>query len=189
MVTNFTALFDANVLYPFELRDLLVRMAREGLFRARWTTHIHDEWVGAVLKKNPGKEASLRSCCDAMDRSVLDCLVTDYEALIPSINLPDENDKHVLAAAIKGRCDVIVTFNQRHFPNDELKKYSIEIAHPDKFVTHNIDLSIGTVCKVLNEQRMSYTRRSLTADDLLDRLSTQGLKDSTAALREKIALI
>jgi hypothetical protein len=191
-MTTFTALYDACVLFPFELRDTLVRLGRTGLFRAKWTERIHDEWIRSLLARCREEQRdkmaiSLARCREAMNRAVPDCLVEDYEDLIPILKLPDENDRHVLAAAIRGRADVIVTANLKHFPQTALNQYGIEARDPDLFVTNCIDLDVEVVCEVLREQREDYIRHPMTADELLDRLSKQGLRESTAALRQHVA--
>lgn len=116
-----TVLFDACVLYPAPLRDLLMRLAATDLFRARWSDAIHDEWIRSVLTQRPDLEAQLARTRQLMDAHVMDCLVTGYEPLIDTLGLPDPGDRHVLAAAIIGRADLIVTKNLRDFPADRLR--------------------------------------------------------------------
>jgi len=107
-----TAVYDANILYRAPLRDLLIRVAQTGLVRARWTQAIHDEWMGNVLKSNPQLSTErLARTRTLMDEAVRDCLVTGHEDLIDSPTLPDPDDRHVLAAAIRAGAEVIVTYN------------------------------------------------------------------------------
>jgi len=116
-MSTYTALLDANVLYPAPLRDLLLQLAVTDMFRAKWTSDIHREWMEALLRNQPHRDrAKLERTRDLMDSSTRDCLVTGYEALISSLHLPDPNDCHVLAAAIVGRCDAIITQNLKDFP-------------------------------------------------------------------------
>jgi predicted nucleic acid-binding protein len=113
-VSNFTAVYDACVLYPAPLRDLLMELALTDSFRARWSEEIHQEWIRNVLKNRPDlNESQLLRTKACMDANVRDALVTDFESLIPSLNLPDKDDRHVLAAAIRCSADVIVTFNNQ----------------------------------------------------------------------------
>lgn len=145
-MTTFTALYDAWVLYPAPLRDLLLRVALTDLFRARWTDRIHDEWIEALLRSRPDlTREQLERTRRLMNESVRDCLVTDYESLIDGITLPDPNDCHVVAAAIKARADVIVTFNLKDFPGEHLTPYGIESQHPEEFLVHLIDLAPDAV--------------------------------------------
>ena len=134
-MTRKVVVYDANVLYPAPLRDTLMRLALIGLFQARWTDAIHDEWIRNLHKKRP--ELSLQKLHrvrQLMDKFVPDALVTGYEALIPSIVLPDPDDRHVVAAALHGKADAIITLNVKDFPASELGKYGIEVIRPDKFV-------------------------------------------------------
>ena len=101
-MAKFTALYDACVLYPAPLRDLLVRLGGSGLFRARWTNQIHDEWICNVLENRADlSRERLERTRDLMNEHIFDSLVTGYEDLIPSLELPDADDRHVLAAAIQ----------------------------------------------------------------------------------------
>lgn len=131
---RFTVLYDACVLYPAPLRDLLMRLATTDLFQARWTAAIHDEWTNAVLVGRPELRTQLERTRQLMDAHVLDCLVTGYEPLIEMLDLPDPNDRHVLAAAIVGRVDLVVTKNLKDFPAKRLAPFGIEAQHPDAFV-------------------------------------------------------
>ena len=119
MSSHFTVVFDANVLYPAPLRDFLMRLALTDLFRAKWTNMIHDEWIRNVLIKRPELKEQLKRTRQLMNASVRDCLVEDFEYLIPTIELPDEDDRHVVAAAIHGHADMIVTFNLKDFPESD----------------------------------------------------------------------
>ncbi|WP_239005210.1 PIN domain-containing protein [Legionella sp. MW5194] len=131
---HFTVLYDANVLYPAPLRDILIQLATTRLYRAKWSNRIHEEWIRNVLKNRSDiSREQLEKIKNLMDSSVLDCLVENYEDIEGGLQLPDSNDKHILAAAIVSSCDVIVTFNIKDFPSKELDKYAIETQHPDGF--------------------------------------------------------
>jgi predicted nucleic acid-binding protein len=120
-MSSYTAILDANVLYPAPMRDVLIEIAVTDLFKAKWSEDIHREWIDSLLRNEPRRDrAALERTRDLMNRAVRDCLVTGYEPLIQSIALPDADDRHVLAAAIVGRCDMIVTQNLKHFPEAAL---------------------------------------------------------------------
>lgn len=133
-MATFTALYDACVLYPAPLRDLLMRLALTDLFRARWTDQIHDEWIRNLLANRADLTAEqLERTRTLMNSHVRDCLVTGYEPLIEGLALPDPDDRHVLGAAIRACASVIVTFNLKDFPANVLEPLGVERQHPDAF--------------------------------------------------------
>lgn len=189
-MTIFTALYDAAVLYPASLRNLLMHLACTGLFRARWTAAIHEEWIESLLKNRPDLTRTKleRTRCE-MNNAVLDCLVEDYEDLISGLTLPDPADRHVLAAAIRARADVIVTSNLKDFPIDTLMAYGIEPQHPDEFVRNLIDLAPASVCEAVKTHRSSLKKPPKTIDEYLETLTRQSLPQTVSALREFAELL
>ena len=116
-MATFTVVHDASVLYPAPLRDLLIRLGRTGLFRARWTNAILDEVFRSILKDRPDLEPeNLARTRQLMCDAVRDCLVTGFEPLIQALALPDADDRHVLAAAVRCGAQVIVTRNVKDCP-------------------------------------------------------------------------
>jgi predicted nucleic acid-binding protein len=183
-VSGFTALFDACVLYPVFLRDLLMHLALADLFRAKWTDDIHDEWIRNVLKNRSDLTLErLQRTRDLMNRNVRDCLVFDYQDLIPSLTLPDANDRHVLAAAICAGADVIVTYNLSDFSATTLEQYGIEAQHPDEFIIHLIDLAPSTVCQAIKQVRANLRNPPYTVEELLAVYEKRELARTVAALR------
>jgi len=127
MSSNYTVVFDACVLYPAPLRSLLMYLALSGQFRARWSADIQDEWIRNLLVTRADlTRTQLEKVRDLMDLHVPGSLVTNYQPLIPSITLPDENDRHVVAAAIQTRAEAIVTFNLKDFPDRSLRQYGLK---------------------------------------------------------------
>jgi PIN domain len=164
-VAGFTAFYDANVLYPAELRNLLMHLALISLFRAKWPADVHEEWISNLLKRRPDlTRDKLERTRMLMDKHAVDALVTGYEDLIPGLHLPDPDDRHVLAAAIRGHADVIVTVNQRDFPADTLAPFGIEVQHPDEFILHLLDLAPGTVVAAAQNHRQSLKNPPKTVD-------------------------
>ncbi len=138
----FTVLYDACVLYPAPLRDLLLRVAITGLVRAKWTDAILDECFEAISKQRPDANPdALARTRVLMVQAVPDCLVTGFEPLVEGLSLPDEDDRHVLAAAIRSGAQAIVTFNLKDFPKDTLQPLGIEAIDPDDYVSDLIDLA------------------------------------------------
>ena len=107
-MSNYTVVFDANVLYPAPLRSILMQLATTNLFRAPWTMHIHEEWIRNVLLKRPDlKRQQLERIRDLMIATVADSVVTGYEPIITGLSLPDPDDQHVLAAAVRIQAESI----------------------------------------------------------------------------------
>jgi predicted nucleic acid-binding protein len=186
----FTAVYDANVLYPAPLRDLLMHLALTGVYRARWTAQIHDEWKrNLLINRKDLTQAQLDRTSAAMDRAIPDALVTGYEPLCAGLTLPDPDDRHILAAAIKGSASVIVTFNLKDFPSDALEPFEIEAVHPDDFIADLFDLDQAAVLEAVQAQRASLKNPPHTARELLDRLLIQGLTQSVKLLSEYERLI
>ena len=168
----FTALYDADVLHPPGLRDLLVRLGQTGLFRARWSEQILDEMVRSILERRADLDAERLArtralMCDA----VPDCLVTGYEPLIDGLQLPDPDDRHVLAAAIRCSAQVIVTSNLADFPAEALERFNIEAQGPDQFVLDVVNLAPARVAAVIQQQSAALRKPARTVDELLEDLS------------------
>jgi PIN domain len=184
-MSQFAALLDANVLYPAPMRDLLLQLAVADIFRAKWTADIHREWIEALLRNDPWRErAVLERTRDLMNQATRDCLVTGYDALIPTLNLPDKDDRHVLAAAIVGRCDVIVTQNLKHFPDEALEPFGIEAQHPDEFLCSHLNLAPGVFCGAVQKVRARLKNPPFSAKDYLGILTQQGLVATSAELEQ-----
>ena len=148
----FIAFLDANVLYPAELRSFLMFLAVPGTYRARWSAEVHEEWTSNVLLNRPDlTREKLERTRALMDMHVPDRLVTGYQNLIPGLNLPDPNDRHVLAAAIRGKASVIITNNLKNFPASELQTYDMEAQTPDEFIRHLIDLYPAEVLRAAED--------------------------------------
>lgn len=183
-MTPITALYDSCVLYPAPLRDLLMNLALTDLFRARWTSAIHEEWISNVLESRPDlTRARLERTRDQMNLYVRGCLIENYEPLIPTLTLPDPDDRHILAAAIQGEASVIVTFNLRDFPPATLQQYGIVAQHPDNFVSGLLDLNTSRTLEAIRAQRENLRNPPNTATQLLDTLERQGLTQTVARLR------
>lgn len=186
----FTVIFDACVLYPAPLRDFLLQLALTDLFAAHWTDEIHDEWIRNLLKNRPDlDESKLKRTRRLMDEAIPDCLVTNYEALIQSLELPDPDDRHVLAAAIRCGAQAIITFNVKDFPKDTLNLYDIEAIDPDDFVVQQLDLHPPIVLSATKNHRASLKKPPKSVEDYLSTLASQGLVKTEKYLRDYIEFI
>lgn len=180
----FVAVYDANVLYPSLLRDVLVRVATAGLVRAKWTERILDETFDSLVANRPDLDPErLRRTRKLMCKAVRDCMVTGDEPLIESVTLPDHDDRHVLAAAIKAHAEVIVTFNIKHFPSTELNAWGIEAKEPDEFLLDQFHLDAITVHKAVQAIADACRNPPFDVSDVLDRLEAQGAVQTAALLR------
>jgi hypothetical protein len=180
----FVAVYDACVLYPNSLRDLLIRIAVKGLLQARWTDQILDECFRNIIKQRPELDPrKLERTRTLMNEAVPDCLVRGYEALIDSLTLPDPDDRHVLAAAIVCGAQMIVTFNLKDFPASALEPFNIEAQHPDDFIVNQIYLQPGAVIGTINQQAAALRDPPYTANDVIDSLERAGLIQSATMLR------
>jgi predicted nucleic acid-binding protein len=184
------ALLDASVLYPAPLRDLLMHLAQTELFKARWSNQIHDEWTRNVLQDRPDLNASQIARTRAlMDAHVDGALVTDFEDLIPKLELPDPDDRHVLAAAIRCDANLIVTMNLKHFPSKELAAHGLEPIHPDAFVLRLLEINKALVLAAIKKQRASLTRPPLSQNEMLEVFKIQGLRQTALYLQDFIDAI
>jgi predicted nucleic acid-binding protein len=184
MQGSLCAFLDASVLYPVSLRHLLMRLTLERLYQARWSADVHTEWIRAVLRDHPHIPPSrLHDLRDAMDTRAQDAVVTGYENLIGSITLPDPDDRHVLAAAIIGRADIIVTRNLRDFPDTVLSRYNLRAQHPDEFIRHLLDLAPAAVVDAVRKQQAGLLNPPVSMADLLALLERLDLVESVAELR------
>jgi hypothetical protein len=181
--SNFTAIYDANILYPSHLRAFVMWLGLTGKFRPRWSADIHDEWQRSLLAARPDiSPEQVKRTADLMDKAIPDACVEWYRDLIPGLTLPDPDDRHVLAAAIRCGASVIVTLNQRDFPTEILAPYGIEAQHPDEFVDNLFDLDAAAVVKAAQKARAQLLNPPMSVDDFLALLRKHGLVQTTKAL-------
>ena len=184
-MTIFNVIYDANILYSAVLRDLFVELALTEIVEARWTDEIHSEWMRNVLENRPDITLDrLTRTKNLMDFYVKNSLVTDYEEIIPQLELPDEKDRHVLAAAIKSNAKFIITFNLRDFPSNNLRAYNIQAMHPDSFLRELLKTDDRKVCQAAEKQRRRLKNPPKTIDEYLATLEEQKLPQSAALMRQ-----
>ena len=179
----FVVVYDANVLYPSTLRDLLIRLHQTGLVQAKWTEEILDEVFRNLAANRPDiPGAELHRTRELMMTAVRDWRVSGHEPLIAVLELPDPGDRHVLAAAIKAQAQVIVTDNLKHFPAEALAAWDIEPKSADEFVLDQISLSREKVYAEVARIADSRHDPPQSVEDVLGELHRQGLVESVAAL-------
>ncbi|MFJ4903740.1 MULTISPECIES: PIN domain-containing protein [unclassified Streptomyces] len=183
----FTVVYDACVLYPSTLRDLLIRIGAAGLVQAKWSERILDEVFDNLAKNRPDlRTEKLVRTRDLMKRAVRDCLVVDFGRLEPVCEVPDPDDRHVLAAAVRAGAQLIVTQNLKDFPAEALEPWGIDAIHPDDFVRAQLDLDRGRVFACIQQIADSWRNPPGAPGDVLDRLERDGLVKSAAELRSGI---
>lgn len=186
---SFVVLYDACVLYPAPLRDILLELAISELVAAKWTDAIHDEWVRNLLADRPELKGKIEKTRELMDKAVPDAKVENYQPLIENLSLPDKNDRHVLAAAIRCNAQNIVTYNLKDFPSDVLASYGMEPMHPDEFIEHQLGLSQGVVIACAKRIRARLKNPAMSAEVYLEILASQRLAVTADKLSEFVDLI
>ncbi|SDL77860.1 PIN domain-containing protein [Corynebacterium mycetoides] len=153
-MSRFSALLDACALVPIAQADTLLRLAEIGLYRPLWSDRILAETSRALEKIHPEVAASgtLDRRISAMKDTFNDACVVGWETLKLSLNLSDPGDNHVVAAALLGRADVIVTNNLKDFPNRELGRFNLSAQRPDEFLLNQLDLAPDRVMRALAQQ-------------------------------------
>jgi hypothetical protein len=180
-----TVLLDANVLYPAPLRDLLLHAATLKLYRPIWSRDIQDEWMRNLLANRPDlSEVQLRKTIAAMDTAFPDAQITNYKARIGKLSLPDQDDRHVLAAAIQGKASIIATANLKDFPAHVLSSYRLKAQHPDEFISHLIKTDEQGMLEALNNQVLNMRNSPFPIGRVLNNLENNGLVRSVAKQRD-----
>lgn len=183
-MAGFVVFYDANVLYPNRLRDLLIRVAQTRMFQAKWSSDVLDEVFRNILLNRPDLDSSkLDRTRELMCAAVDDCLVTGYESLVSGLVLPDPGDRHVLAAAIKCGAQVIVTDNLRDFPASTLARHDIQAQSADDFLCDLIDLNGALVHQSVTLAASALRKPPHTVNDFLDGLGKCGALNAAALLR------
>jgi hypothetical protein len=188
---RFTALLDACVLFPVWTCDALMSVAATGIYVPKWSAEIDREWtmnLAAHLQRPVGDFDRRRDC---MHDACPDWEVPEpaWKSIAPCVHLPDADDRHVLAAAIAGHADCLVTTNLRDFPTEVLAPLGIEALHPDDFLVAQLELSPLQVLPAFKAMRDRLRNPSMTPEAFSDRLERNGLVRTAAFLRDAAALI
>jgi predicted nucleic acid-binding protein len=167
----FKVVLDANVLYPFSLRDTLLRLAERELYVLAWSERILDE-VSRNLVDDGRADAATAARLQAAMRSAFPEALVDPDAIAatePAMT-NDPGDRHVLAAAVVAGAEGIVTFNSRHFPATAVAPFGKQQIDPDDFLCTLLDIDGPTVADAIAEQAADLRRPPLTPAQLLDLL-------------------
>ncbi len=178
---RFQAVLDTNVIYPLISRDLLFWFAHYELYTPKWSKHIFDEWKEVMVRKGLNHEVAANRIA-TVNSAFPEALVKNYEFLIPTLNLPDQKDRHVLAAAIKSRSNCIVTNNLKDFPKEIVDNFEIEVIAADEFLVDLIDLNHDQAIAAFKE--MVFTRKNPKMEEIeiINQLKKCGLKKTADVL-------
>jgi len=180
-----SAVLDACVLYSASLRDFLLHLADDGLVEPFWSEEIQNEWTRNLLQNRPDlKLEKLDRTRREMDLHFPLALVRGYESIVPSLTLPDPNDRHVLAVAIHVKAEYIVTFDLNDFPKAALLPHGIKAVSPEEFVMQLVQNEPRHVLQTVREHRSNLTRPSKTVDEYIETLEKHGLPKTATFLRE-----
>lgn len=186
----YTVVYDACVLYPVRLRDFLLRAGYTPQLnlRARTSPTILDELGRALIDNRVMESDRWPPHREQIEAAVPDFVVDGYEQLIESVHLPDPDDRHVVAAAIRCQASAIITYNLRDFPTDALDQFDIEAIHPDDFCISLIEQS-GVACvELIHQQLAALKRPPISLDELTIRFERMGLPLTASRLRAELAL-
>lgn len=182
---RFKCVLDTNVIYPLWTRDLLLWFAFYDLYTPKWSSNIFSEWLNVMERKGVDKVEAIKRA-DVMNKAFPDALVENYEGLIENLILPDQDDRHVLAAAIKINANLIITNNLKDFPEEYLSSFGLKAKCADDFFTDIIDLNQELSVKAF--KRLVLNKRNPPYDDyeVLDIFRNNGLKDTADYLHALI---
>jgi predicted nucleic acid-binding protein len=180
------ALLDANVLYPAPLRDSLMHLAVTVPLEVRWTEIIQQEWVTNLLEARPNLEPQrLERTVQQMNKAVPNALIHGYETLIEGLNLPDLEDRHVLAAAIHGGAKIIVTNNLKDFPQRYLKQWDIKALKPDAYIIEVVEAAPEAALHAFKLQRANLKSPAVGVSEFLTTLELQSLHQVVGWLKQQ----
>lgn len=174
---RFTVVLDTNVVYPVIIRDILFWFAHYELYTPKWSKHIFDEWKRVMIEKGVTEEVANKRI-EKANLAFPDAMVQSYEGLIQQLDLPDLDDRHVLAAAIKTNANLIVTNNIKDFPETYLQSFGLSAKTADDFLTDIIDLNQEQAIEAFKEMVLNKRNPAMDEYEVLNQLRRVGLKDT-----------
>jgi predicted nucleic acid-binding protein len=174
---RFTVVLDTNVVYPVIIRDILFWFAYHDLYTPKWSQHIFEEWKRVMMQKGVSEDNANKRIAKA-NLAFPDALVQNYKSLIANLHLPDKDDRHVVAAAIKTNAHLIVTNNIKDFPNQYLQTFGLIAKTADDFLTDIIDLNQDTARNAFKEMVLNKKNPKQDEFEVLKLLRNAGLSDT-----------
>lgn len=179
----FIVVLDANVFFPFTLRDTLLRAAAADLYQLRWSALILDEMTRNLVSTGTMAEDRASRLRAIMEREFPEAEVTGYQHLIDAMP-NDPKDRHVVAAAVKAGAQVITTANLKDFA---ALPDGVEAQSPDEFLCNLFDLDPAGFEELLREQAADLVKPPMTFDELLERLA-RVVPEFVAGVRRHVAV-
>lgn len=188
---RYTALLDACVLYPLATVDALMSLAAAGLYAAKWTCRIEEEWISNLETNRPELKGKLTARRDFMREAVPDWEVLEgaWTLCANGLALPDPDDVHVLAAALAGHADCIVTANLKDFPADIAGPLGLEVIHPDQFIVAQWDLEPLIAVAAFKKMRARRKKPEESVDEFAAAFERHALPITAGRLREAAELL
>jgi len=187
--TRFSAVLDACVLYPVTIANILIEFAWQDTYSAKWTKKIDAEWSQALLRNRPDvSPEKLSYRLRKMHQAIPDWEIkpSKFKKIIPTLQLPDTNDRHVLAAAIAAQVDFIVTINLKDFPTKIVDQYGIKTIHPDDFLMFHLTLEPIKSLEIVKNLRKRHVNPYITELEFIISLQKSGLSKTANHLQRFI---
>jgi predicted nucleic acid-binding protein len=168
----FTVLVDACVLFPASLRDTLLRLAEAEMFDVLWSERILCEATNSMIADGRMTEEQAARLLDAIN-GAFDAACVPEESILPleASMTNHKKDRHVLAAAVAGSAQAIITSNLKHFPADACNPFGIEALHPDEFLVSMHGLDPIAVAEAIHHQAAALKNPPHTVNDILEHLA------------------
>ncbi|MEH2333961.1 PIN domain-containing protein [Nostoc sp.] len=165
-------LLDSCVMFPMYLRDILLRCARAGCYLPYWSQEILDGATrNLVITGKMSVERAMK--LEGTITAAFPEAMVEVPNGLPEIMTNHPGDRHVLAAAVTAKADIIVTSNLKHFQAKDLAGWEIEAQHPDTFLTHLYNLDPNSILQVIQRWSLDLKKPPLTFVELLDLLSKE----------------
>lgn len=181
---RFTAILDANVIYPVIIRDVLLEFALHGLFKPLWSDSILEEVSKTLVRNGKKTIPSAAAFVAQINQAFPDSRVSNFQHAIEPGLCRDPGDEHVLAAARASNAGALVKFNLKDFPKTLFEDYGIELVHPDDFLLNLFDLDMGASLRALGGLLGYYSLPPRNSDELCERLSNAGVTEFAEHLRK-----
>ena len=173
---------DACVLFPTVLREILIGTAATGAFSPLWSARILEEWARATRRLPAGAEAVARAEIAILRAEWPDAEIAPLPELVETLSLPDADDRHVLAAAIAGGADALMTLNRRDFPTRTLARHGVLLREPDGLLAelHAEGVDLAAVVARVRERAEAASGREQALRPLLKRAGLPRLAKALA---------